>query len=112
MSRLVCTKPPFSQVSAQASDILLSPRGQAEANSQLKASTPSNNDPNLITNRPAGNAKAWELAQSFKKVPGTNNDINLAGASRPSLSPKNPGFEAAWRANAVRNYSVQVAPLK
>ena len=51
-----------------------------------------------------------ELAYSLRKVPSTGPSIDLAHAPRPTLSPKDPGFEAEWRANAERQF--QIAPVK
>lgn len=95
--------------SAQAGEPLLSPRAQEQANSLRRVPTVAS-DVNLAKNRPVGNAKAWELAQSFKTVPSTGNNIDLAHAPRPTMSPKDPRYEAALRENATRNF--QVAPLK
>jgi len=59
----------------------------------------------------AGSPKSIALAQSFRKVAGTNSDLDLANAPRPTMSPKDPGYEAALRENAI-NQQIQVAPLK
>ncbi len=93
--------------SAQAGEPLLSPRAQTNQ-IHVVAST-SANDVNLAITRPNGNTRAWEQAQSLRKVPGT--DIDLANAPRPTMSPKNPGYETALRENAV-NQQIQIAPLK
>jgi len=95
--------------SAFASDVLLSPRAQEQANSLRKVPAIANNV-NLVTNRPDGNAKAWELAQSLKSVASAGNSIDLAHAPRPTMSPKDPRYETAFRENADKNF--QVAPLK
>ena len=97
-------------ISAQAGEPLLSPRAKEQADSLRKVPGMSMNEPNLVTNRPNGNAKAWELAQSLRKVPSTGPSIDLAHAPRPTLSPKDPRFETAWRENAVKEF--QIAPLK
>ena len=91
---------------AQAGEPLLSPR--AQANQPRMVSGTSANDVNLATNRPAGNAKAWELAQSLKKVPSTGQTIDLAHGPRPTLSPKDPRYEQEAR----RLQEVQITPLK
>lgn len=96
-------------LSAQAGEPLLLPRAKELADSLRKVPGVSS-DVNLATNRPIGNAKAWELAQSLRKVPSTGPSVDLAHAPRPTLSPKDPRFEAAWRANAEQQF--QVAPLK
>ena len=96
---------------ANAGEPLLSPKAREQANSLRKVPTVAS-DVNLATNRPIGNAKAWELAQSFKKVPSTGPSIDLAHAPRPTMSPKDPRYEAALRANAVSQAEVQIAPLK
>lgn len=95
--------------SASAGEPLMSPRAKEQAYSLRKVpSTP--NAVNLATDRPIGNAKAWELARSLRKVPSTGSSIDLAHAPRPTMSPKDPRYEAAWRANAVREF--QIAPVK
>lgn len=96
-------------LSAQAGEPLMSPRAKELAHSLRKVpSAPS--DVNLATNRPIGNAKAWELARSLRTVPSTGPSIDIAHAPRPTLSPKDPRFETAWRANAERQF--QIAPVK
>ena len=96
--------------SAQAGEPLYSPKAKALADSLRKVPGMSMNEPNLATNRPNGNAKAWELAQSLRKVPSTGPSVDLVHAPRPTLSPKDPRFETAWRENAVKDF--QIAPLK
>ena len=95
--------------SAQAGEPLLSPKAKEQADSLRKVPTLAS-EVNLAINRPVGNAKAWEVAQSLRTVPSTGPSIDLAHAPRPTLSPKDPGFEAAWRANAEQQ--ILVAPLK
>ena len=97
-------------VSAQAGEPLLSPRAQEQEHSLRTVPTVAS-DVNLAVNRPSGNVRAWESAQSLRKVAGTNHDIDLANAPRPTMSPKDPGYAAALRANAI-NQQIQVAPLK
>ena len=96
-------------ISAQAGEPLLSPRAKEQADSLRKVPAVAS-DVNLPTNRPIGNAKAWELAQSLRKVPSTGPSVDLVHAPRPTLSPKDPRFETAWRDNAVKEF--QIAPLK
>ncbi len=57
-----------------------------------------------------GSPKAIALAESLRKVPSTGSTVDLVHAPRPTLSPKDPRFEIAWRENAFKE--VQVAPLK
>ena len=94
--------------SARADEALLSPR--AKENQIRVAPGTSADEPNLVANRPAGNAKAADLAQSLRTVPSNALSMNVSHAPRPTLSPKDPRFEAAWRSNAEQK--VQVAPLK
>jgi hypothetical protein len=70
----------------------------------------SQSDVNLAAIRPTGNAKASELAQSLHKVPGIAADVDLAHATLPTFAPKDPRFDFAWRENAVREF--QIAPAK
>jgi len=56
--------------SAQAGEPLYSPKAKALADS-LKKVPAVTSDVNLALDRPAGNAKAWELARSFRSVPST-----------------------------------------
>lgn len=99
----------LSTLGAQAGEPLYSPKAKALADSLRKVPAVAS-DVNLATNRPIGNAKAWDLAQSLRKVPSTGASVDLAHAPRPTLSPKDSRFEAAWRDNAVREF--QIAPLK
>lgn len=96
-------------LSANAGEPLYSPRAKDLANSLRKVpSAPS--DVNLAANRPIGNAKAWDLARSLRKVRSTGTTVDLAHAPRPTMSPKDPRFETAWRANATSEF--QIAPVK
>ena len=95
-------------LSARADEALLSPR--AKENQIRTAPGTSADQPNLVTNRPVGNAKAWDLAQSLPTVPSTGPSVDVAHAPRPTLSPRDPRFEAAWHENAEQK--VQLAPLK
>lgn len=94
---------------AFAADALMSPRAQEQANSLKKVSgtTPDMIDRSVQT----GSPKSIALAQSSRKVAGTNNDLDLAHAPRPNMSPKDPRYETALRENAM-NQQIQVAPLK
>ena len=93
--------------SAQAGDALMSPRAQAQADSLKKVS---GTTPNLIDHTVlAGTPKS--MGQSSGGVAGAANDVDLAHAPRPNMSVKDPGYEAAWRANAY-SQQIQVAPLK
>lgn len=87
---------------------LYSPKGREQADA-FRKSPVSVNDPNLAAVRPTGNAKAWEVAQSLNKV-GSASGIDLAHATRPTLRAKDPGYEMAWRENAMREF--QIAPVK
>ena len=95
--------------SAKAGEPLYSPKAKEQAASLRKVPT-AQNELNLAANLPYGNAKALEIAQSIRKVPGTNNDFDLVHATRPSLAPKDPRFDIAWRENATREF--QIAPTK
>jgi hypothetical protein len=96
-------------LSAKAGEPLYSPKAKEQAESLRKVPI-AENEVNLAANRPDGNAKAWEVAQSLRRVPGTGADIDLAHATRPTISPKDSRFEAAWRENAEREF--QIAPVK
>ena len=97
--------------SANAGEPLYSPKAKALADS-LKKVPAATSSVNLALDRPAGNAKAWELARSFRSVPSAGPSIDLAHAPRPTMSPKDPRYEAALRANAASKAEVQIAPLK
>jgi hypothetical protein len=96
--------------SANAGEPLMSPRAKAQADSLRKVAAV-RSDVSLATNRPPGNVKAWELTRSFRRFPSPGTSVNLAHAPRPLLSPKDPRFEGAWRANAAAQ-SFHVAPVK
>lgn len=86
----------------------LSPRAQANLIRVVPGS--SAGDVNLAAVGPIGNAKAWALAQSFRTVPASGADIDLAHGPRPAVSPKDPRFEQAARRMGEAKF--QVAPLK
>jgi hypothetical protein len=96
--------------SAQAGEPLLSPKAQEHANSTRKVpgTTPDMIDRSIKI----GSPKALELAQSVRKVPSTGPSVDLAHAPRPTMSPKDPRYEVALRANAASRAEVQIAPLK
>jgi hypothetical protein len=95
---------------ANAGEPLLSPKAKALADS-LK--TVPGTTPDLIDRSlKIGSPKALELANSVRKVPSAGPSIDLAHAPRPTMSPKDPRFDVALRANAVRQLEVQIAPLK
>lgn len=98
-------------LAANAGEPLYSPKAKALADS-LKKVPAATSSVNLALDRPAGNAKAWELARSFRSVPSTGPSVDLAHAPRPTMSPKDPRYEAALRANAASQAEVQIAPLK
>jgi calcineurin-like phosphoesterase family protein len=95
--------------SANAGEPLYSPKAKELAYSLRKVPSVASGV-NLATNRPIGNAKAWDLVQSLRKVPSNGASVNLAHAPRPTMSPKDPRYETAWRANAERGF--QIAPVK
>jgi len=95
-------------VGAQAGEPLLSPKAKDLADSLRKVP---GTTPDLIDRSvQSGSPKGRDLAYSLRKVPSTGPSIDLAHAARPTLSPKDPGFETAWRENAVKVF--QIAPLK
>ena len=54
--------------------------------------------------------KLRQIIDDSRGVASTGPTIDYAHAPRPTMSPKDPRFEAAWRANAEREF--QVAPVK
>ena len=93
---------------AQAGEPLLSPRAKEQADSLRKvAGTTTDTIDRSIQ---PGTPKGRELAYSLRKVPSTGPSVDLVHAPRPTLSPKDPRFETAWRENAVKEF--QIAPLK
>ena len=95
--------------SAKAGEPPYSPKAKEQAASSRKVPI-AQNEVNLAANLPYGNVKAVEITQSIRKVSGTNNDIDLAHATRPSLAPKDPRIDIAWRENATLEF--QIAPTK
>jgi len=95
--------------SAQASDVFMSPRAQAQADSLKKV--PATASDTIDHTVMYGTPKSIDLARSSHRVAGTNNDVDFARAPRPNMSPRSPGYDAAWRANAF-DQQIQVAPLK
>ena len=94
--------------SALAGDALLSPRAKELQDSLRKV--PGITEDRIDRSIQPGTPRGRELAYSLRKVPSTGQSIDLAHAPRPTLSPKDPRFEAAWRANAEKQF--QVAPMK
>lgn len=92
----------------QAAEPLLSPRLQSLQTRVVPGS--SAGDPDLTKNRPMGNAKAWNAAQSRRTVPSSGREVDLAHAPRPSVPAKDPRYDALLRENAMKQ--LQVAPLK
>ena len=93
---------------ANAGEPLMSPRAKALADSLRKIP---GTIPDMIDRSVnAGSPKAIELANSLRKVPSTGSTVDLAHAPRPTLSPKDPRFETAWRENAAKE--IQIAPVK
>ena len=92
---------------ANAGEPLMSPRAKALADSlrKIPGTTPDMIDRSVK----AGSPKAMELANSLRKVPSTGSTVDLVHAPRPTLSPKDPRFETAWREN-VKEF--QIAPVK
>lgn len=95
--------------SGSAAEPLLSPKAKALADSLWKVPAV-HNDVDLAKDRPIGNAKAWDLARSFRTVPSTGSSVDLAHGPRPLLSPKDPRYETALR--ELRAKEFYVAPLK
>jgi hypothetical protein len=87
-----------------------SPKAQSFRDEYKKVSSGSVNDPNLLANRPVGNAKAWELMKSLRSVTTTPGDLDLAHASRPNVPAKSSRYDTVLMENAQRTF--QVAPLK
>lgn len=94
---------------ASAAEPLLSPKAKALANS-TRTVLGTSTTVDQVKDRPTGNAKAWELARSFRTVPSVGPNIDLAHGPRPLLSPKDPRYESALREQ--RTTTFQVAPLK
>ena len=94
-------------VGANAGEPLMSPRARALADSPRKIprTTPDMIDRSVK----AGSPRAIGLANSLRKVPSTASTVDLVHAPRPTLSPKDPRFETAWREN-VKEF--QIAPVK
>lgn len=94
--------------SANAGEPLMSPRAKEQAYSLRKV--PGTTPDMIDRSVKLGSPRALELAHSLRKVPSTGPSIDLAHAPRPTMSPKDPRYETALRANAVREF--QIAPVK
>lgn len=94
---------------AQADEPFLSPRAKANQ-IHYAPSGSSINDPDLVKDRPAGNAKAWAQKHRATTFPGTESTVDLVHGPRPTMSPKDPRYEQAAR--KLREAQYQVAPLK
>jgi len=100
---------------ATADEPFLSPRAKANQPHYAPAGS-SVNDVNLVTNRPAGNAKAWAQAQSSRTVPGTTGAASVGlvsvgyravGADGIAASPK-----VRQQLDERGTQPIMVAPLK
>lgn len=91
-----------------AGEPLHSPRGLANI---VKHVPGKNSDPNYVSGWYAGAAvKQGAMFHSGVDSRGIK-DVNLAAhRTRPTISPKDPRFETAWRENAVKEF--QIAPIK
>jgi len=97
-------------LTSMAGEVLRSPRDAA--NQPRKALVSAANDPDLLrpyTGKYVFSPRFIDNMPSIS-LSSPHEGPNVARAPRPNLSPKDPRFEAAWRANAVRE--LQVAPLK
>ena len=94
--------------SVNAGEPLLSPRAKEQADSLRKV--PGTTADIIDRSVKLGSPKALEFAHSLRKVPSTGPSIDIAHAPRPTMSPKDPRFETALRANAQREF--QIAPVK
>ena len=92
---------------ASASEPLLSPKAKELADSLRKV--PGTTPDMIDRSVKAGSSKAIELANSLRKLPSTASTVDRVHAPRPTLSPKDPRFETAWREN-VKEF--QIAPVK
>lgn len=100
----------LSAINAPGADKpFLSPKAKAQADSLRRTAT-IRKDPDLMKDRPVGNARAWQLARSVRPVPRSAPSLDLVNGPRPFLSPKDPRYEAALR--KLRGRQFQVAPLK
>ena len=95
-------------LNAQAGEPLFPPRAKEMADSLRKVSGTSSDM--IDRSIQSGTPKGRELAYGLRKVPSTSPSVDLVHAPRPTLSPKDPRFEMAWRENAVKE--IQIAPLK
>ena len=93
-------------LTVRAGEPLLSPRAQGN---QIRHVSGINNDPNLLENRPLGSPRAVEFARSLVKVSGMDT-TDLVHGPRPTMSPRNPGYEVA--AKELREMQFQVAQMK
>jgi hypothetical protein len=101
---------------ATANEPFLSPKAKANQ-IRFAPSGSSANDPDLLKDRPFGNAKAWAQQHrawaqqhSATTFPGTESTVDLVHGPRPTMSPKDPRYEQAAR--KLRESQYQAAPLK
>lgn len=93
---------------ASAAEPLLSPKAKALADSlrTVPGSTTDTIDRGVLPGSPKGR----ELAYSLRRVPSVGPSVDLAHGPRPTMSPKDPRYEAVLR--ELRAKEFQVAPLK
>lgn len=95
-------------LNANAGDAVISPKAKEQADSLRKV--PGTTTDMIDRSVKLGSPKQVEFAASLRKVPSTGTTVDLAHAPRPTMSPKDPRFETALRANAEREF--QIAPVK
>ncbi|MBN9688634.1 MAG: hypothetical protein J0M24_00215 [Verrucomicrobia bacterium] len=106
---LAATVAVFAAVTtASATEPLHSPKGKALADSlrTVPGSTTDMIDRLVLPGSPKGR----DLVYSLRKIPNTGQSVDLAHGPRPTMSPKDPGFETALR--ELRAKEFYVAPLK
>lgn len=96
--------------SAQAGDVLMSPKAQEQADSLR--TVPGMTPDMLNRSIKSASPKVVELRESLRTVPSTGPSIDLASAPRPNLPAKDPSYDVTWRENAMNQSNPQVAPLK
>lgn len=94
----------------RAGDALRSPKAQEQFDSHRTVSAPTVDM--IDRSVPSGSPKQVEFAAYSRRVSAPVSSINLASAPRPNLPLKDPGYDAAWRSNALNQANLQVAPLK
>jgi hypothetical protein len=105
---LIATAASLATLGTASADSVLSPKAQALADS-FRA-TGSGSADTIDRSVAVGSPKSRAWSESLRKVSGSDNAADLAHGPSPTMSPKDPNYNAALL--QLRSKEFHVAPLK